>query len=438
MSSRARSNRSMGDSTVRPRLLFLAHTLPFPLSNGVSLRTYNVLRLLGRRFEVTALCFYRRGTHPGEMQIRAGLDAISRFADVRAFPIDQEYTRTRFIRDHVTSLFGRMPYTTPAHQSSAFRDALAELLRARSFDLVHVDSLDLAGYLPMLDELPVVCVHHNVESELLKRRAPTETNPLVRAYCDVQARFLRAEERKWGTRVALNILVSEDDRRLFEELVPGARTAVVPNGVDTNLLQPAGNGGNGLVFVGGYGWYPNRDGLEYFTDEILPLIRERIPGIPVRWVGSAPDEVRERYRETHGIDLTGYVDDMRPIVNDAACFVVPLRVGGGTRLKILDAWALGKAVVSTSVGCEGLGATDGHQILIRDDPRAFAEAVCDVVANADLREALGRQARSYAEERFDWERLGERMFEMYHAAAGLPARQASDPAPAFARTGNRQ
>lgn len=411
------------DSLNRPRLLFLAHTLPYPLSNGVSLRTYNVLRLLSRRFEVTALCFYRRSTHPTEKQISASLAALREFAEVRAFPIDQEYSRPRFIRDHLASLLGRAPYTTSAHESEPFREALAEALRTGGFDMVHVDSLDLAGYLPMVESLPVVCVHHNVESELLRRRASTERNPIVRAYCAVQARFLRAEERKWGQRVALNVMVSEEDRRLFEELVQGARTAVVPNGVDTEMLRPAVGRDDGLVFVGGYGWYPNRDALEYFAAQILPLIREKIPEISVRWVGWAPEEIQERYRDAFGIDLTGYVDDMRPIVQNAACFIVPLRVGGGTRLKILDAWALGKAVVSTAVGCEGLGASDGRQILVRDDPRAFAEAVCDVVTDPRLREGLGRQARDWAEKCFDWERIGERMFETYETAADQSSRK---------------
>src|SRR5439155_598375 len=141
----------------------------------------------------------------------------------------------------------------------------------------------------------------------------------------------------------------------------------------------------GLVFVGELTWFPNRDALEYFSDEILPKVRAIHGGTPVRWVGRASEEVRRQYRDRAGVELTGYVPDVRPYVRDAACYVVPLRVGGGTRLKILEAWAMGKAVVSTAVGCEGLAAHEDRNILIRDDPEDFAQAVRAVLQHGALR-----------------------------------------------------
>ncbi len=285
----------------------------------------------------------------------------------------------------------RRVYTRYLYESRPFRAHLAGLLREHDFDLVHVDSLDLSGYLPALRGLPVVCTHHNVESSLLRRRAQREGSPWLRAYLHFQSDRMQDEECRWAGKVDLNVAVSDDDARRLRELVPAARVVVVPNGVDTTAFQPSDREDEGgLVFAGGYSWYPNRDAMEFFGSEILPLLRRKVPGIEFTWVGRCDAAVRGEFERSYGMRLTGYVDDIRPYVRKAACYVVPLRVGGGTRLKILDAWAMGKAVVSTSIGCEGLEAVDGENILIRDTPGEFAAAIRQVLSDEALRRRIGR------------------------------------------------
>ena len=395
------------------RLLFLAQTLPYPPDGGVQIRTYNILRLLSRRFDVTALCFYRRASHPTPEHVERSLEGLSELAEVEAFPIPQEHSRPQLLLDHaVSSATGRV-YTVRSYRSSVFRERIRQLLCERTIRLVHVDSLDLSGYLRMVSGIPTVCTHHNVESALLRRRAEQESSSLRRAYLRYQSRLMRREEARWAPRVALNATVSPADAELLRDIAPGARTRVVPNGVDTRLFQPAAGGEDGIVFVGGYTWFPNRDALGYFAEQILPLIRKKDPDVPVRWIGRAPAAVREEYREHHAIELTGYVDSIQPLVGRAACYVVPLRVGGGTRLKILDAWAMGKAVVSTRVGCEGLDARDGENILIRDEPAGFADAVHQVLRDRALRERLGNAARKTVETTYDWDVIGQAMIPAY-------------------------
>lgn len=404
----------------QPKLLFLSQTLPFPPDGGVKIRTYNVLRLVARTFEVTALCFYRAGVLGSAKEVETAVAGLEGLARVEAFPIPQEHSRARLAWDHLRSVIVRRAYTVSSYESADFRHRLEELLRTQSFDLVHMDSLDLSAYLPMLEGMPIVCVHHNVESALLRLRAQNERSPLVRRYVALQADLLEAEERRWCGRLALNVVVSEDDRQRFKALVPAARFTVVPNGVDTHAFQPASVSQEGAVFVGGYSWYPNRDALGYFASEILPRLRETSPDLRVRWVGRAPEAVRREYQERHRMELTGYVDDIRPYVHAAACYVVPLRVGGGTRLKILDAWAMGKAVVSTSLGCEGLEARDGENILIRDEPGAFAAAVQQVLRDEGLRSRLGEGGRRVAEEVYEWDVIGEHMTAEYRALLPRP------------------
>ena len=261
--------------------------------------------------------------------------------------------------------------------------------------------------------MPIVAGHHNVESALLRRRAENESSVMRRRYLELQAGLTENEERRWCPRAAVNLAVSDADKADFERLVPGARFEVIPNGVDVDVFVPStGDAKEGIVFVGGMSWFPNADALEYFDEEILPLLRARDEHVKVTWVGRAKPDVIERYAQ-RGVQLTGHVDDIRPYVGAAACYVVPLRIGGGTRLKILDAWAMGKAVVSTSVGCEGLDAVDGQNILIRDDPAAFAAAVSMVLRDSGLRASLEKNARAVAEQKYSWNVIGEKMRKVY-------------------------
>jgi glycosyltransferase involved in cell wall biosynthesis len=408
----------------KPKLLFLCQTLPYPPDGGVAIRSYNILRLLAGMYDVTAMCFVRRATTP---DADASLEALrSLVKEIHAYPIPQELSRGRLMLDHATALVRRRVYTTTAYESAAFRQGLEQALANTAFDLVHVDSLDLSPYLPLLAGVPTVCVHHNVESALLRRRAATESSLMRRAYLRLQSHFMENEEKRWCPRVALNVAVSAGDRRDFERLAPGSRFTVLPNGVDVAKFAPGSSDGSGIVFVGGMTWFPNKDALAYFARDILPALRAIGCQDEVVWVGRALPGAVEAYR-TAGITLTGYVDDIRPYVTRAACYIVPLRVGGGTRLKILDAWAMGKAVVSTSIGCEGLDARDGWNIMIRDEPRAFAAAVHEVLSDSALQTQLGSNARQTAERVYSWDVIGETMRAEYEAVrlakpnAGAPA-----------------
>jgi len=392
-----------------------------------------VLRLLSRAFDITALCFERAGA-------RSRLDAdaaastretLNRFGDVEVFAIPQKHSPARYAWDHLRSAATGQVYTRYLYDSVPLRRRLDDLLSSATFDLVHVDSLDLAGYLPALRGLPVVCVHHDVESVLLRRRARIDGNRWRGAYLHYQAPLRRRVERRWCDRVALNVVCSSRDARLLTDIAPASRVSVVPNGVDVEEFQPGPDTGRGVAFVGGTSPFPNADALDFFCEHILPHIRAAAGALPVRWIGRASVEQQMRYRSRHGIELSGYVEDVRPLMHEAACHIVPLRAGGGTRLKILDAWAIGKAVVSTSIGCEGLAAVDGDNILIRDDPKEFADAVLAVLENGALRRSLGERGRATVERDYSWEVVGRSMIDTYlriaHAGPYGPTAVQSSP-----------
>jgi len=394
----------------RAELLVLSHRVPYPPHNGAALRTYNMLRLLARDFNITGLCFDRHDAATARLGLQARRDGLRPFGRFEAYPIPQEASRARFVWDHARSVLTGRPYTWYVHDSAAYRVRLAELLRSQRWDAVHVDSMDLVRMLPLVQHVPVIVTHHNVESALLRRRGG--------AYLRFQANAIERAERYWLPRVALNIAVSPDDAQAFRALAPAARVEVVPNGVDTQYFAPGDEPQSGCVFVGGTSWHPNRDALHWFVQEIAPRLRAR--GVPahVTWVGRATDAERREFSRVEGLTLTGYVDDIRPYVARAACYIAPLRVGGGTRLKLLDAWAMGKAIVSTTIGAEGLGARHGETMLLADTADAFADAIASVLRDEGLRRRIGAAARREAEERFSWDVIGETVRRLYVVAEG--------------------
>lgn len=406
-------------SVTRPRLLFLCQCLPFPDDEGVKIRTFNILKRLARDFEVRALCFYRRAAHPTPERVAAALDGLRPYADVRAFAIPQEYSRTRAAWDHARSVLMQRVYTRFAYESQEFRRDVDRALTEFQPQLVHMDSLDLSGYLPMIPaSIPVVCVHHNVESALLRRRAGAAVGIKAR-YFGLQSALTEKEERAYMPRVALNVTVSDPDRALFARIAPTAHCITIPNGVDTSEVRPLADANDGIVFVGGATWFPNRDALDHFAGDILPRIRAKLGrDVPVIWVGQASDADREHFARVHGIRLTGYVDHIEPFIEQAACYVVPLRIGGGTRLKILYAWAMQRAIVSTTIGFEGLEGTNGTNILVRDEPDAFADAVVEVITDPSRRRSLAAEGRTLAESRYDWDVITRTMSRDYSALLG--------------------
>lgn len=390
------------------RLLVLSQTFPYPPTGGVTLRTYNVLRQLAEEYEITLLAFDRKRRPASQKVPCRDMEEMERIARTHVFKVPQHVSSVRFVSDHLRSIASRRVFTVYRLNSAGFKAELAHQLSVWKPDLIHLDSLDLSAVLPQLPLARVAVTHHNVESELLERRAQIEDSGVRKAYFKLQSGFQQAEEQRWCPHVALNVTVSDRDAAELERRAGGGTYVTAPNGVDIDFFTPGevrSDEQSGVAFVGGTTWFPNRDALEYFAQDMLPMLARIVGGVRVNWIGRATPEEISSYREL-GIEMTGFVDDIRDFVRPAACFVLPFRVGGGTRLKLLDAWAMGKAVVSTSQGAEGVKAVDGVNILIRDNPADFVRAVAEVLVDKNLRQRLGRGARETAEQFYNWDRIG--------------------------------
>lgn len=402
------------------RILFLSQTLPYPPNGGVFIRTYNILRQLSQQFELTIHSFDRTG---GAAQNRSHEEISSYCAEMEQLgefeltSVPQGQNRLRLFADHGRSMLSGKSAVHYRYASRAFGTRLQTLLASGNWDIVHVDSLDLVTWLPSIENEVIACTHHNVESDLLRQRSSITSNPLLRSYLMHQADLTVRDEQRWCPRVATNVVVSDDDGVRLSKISPSARFDTIPNGVDTSFMTPGGSVDGSLVFVGSAGWFPNKDGFEYFCDEILPLIRSAGHDPTVTWIGRAPEPMRREFRKRYAVHLTGYMDDIRPTVRRASCFVMPIRVGGGSRLKLLDAWSMGKAVVSTSAGAAGVEAIHDANILISDGPDEFARSVIRILEDSETRLRLGEAARETAERLYSWEVVGNSLCELYSELA---------------------
>jgi glycosyltransferase involved in cell wall biosynthesis len=257
----------------------------------------------------------------------------------------------------------------------------------------------------------------NVDSNIWRRLREQTSNPVRKCLFQTQEHAFRRYERTMSGGFDLVACASEVDRDLMGGICPGLSAEVIPNGVDIELYQPDHEleEETTLIYTGSMDWFPNEDAAIYFIEEILPIIQTKCQNLKFYVVGQSPTERLKRYGNRPGVVVTGRVDDVKPYFARATVYVVPLRIGGGTRLKILEALAMGKAVVSTSVGAEGLNLTAGDGIMIADEPAKFADGVFQLMEDKSMRRELGENGRRRVKTEYDWRRIGEKLQGMYEA-----------------------
>ena len=443
------------------KILVLTPQFPYPPSQGTTIRNYNLIAGLARRHEVHLLSF-----GDPAMARTTPLHQVCR--SVQVVPLPQ-----RSMGQRLRGLFlSRLPDMAQRLPSPAFSRALASALDEEQPDVLEVEGIELARYLleavgrrppallardrqiprfgrriwrsavselegdahrgPVLAQPLVVFDDHNAEYLLQQRAFETDacsSHPrgwIGAAYSFVQWRRLRRYERRACLAAHRVVAVSEADAQALRTLVPGLEPGVVPNGVDMEFYsQPAAPLASlphvvpgdlarpGLVFTGKMDFRPNVDAVLWFVQEALPLIQRTLPDLLFWVVGKDPHPRLARLADHPAVRLTGWVEDVRPYIAAAAVYVIPLRIGGGTRLKVLEAMAMGKAIVSTALGCEGFGVTPDRDLLFADSPAEFAAAVIALLGDPQRRARLGLQARTFAASKYDWSAILPRLERVY-------------------------
>jgi glycosyltransferase involved in cell wall biosynthesis len=316
----------------------------------------------------------------------------------------------------LSSLFTRDPLSVNWVKSAGMKRQLQALMGDVKFDLVHFDTISLAAYRNEVGGIPKILNHHNIESHLLKRRTLFEKNPLKRLYYAIEGSKLERYEQTACAEFDTNFTVSALDRQRLLELVPAARADVIANGVDIEYFKPDGSpasAGN-LLMASGMNWFPNRDAVMYMCNEIWPLLTRQAPDLSWTVVGaSPPQQVLDLAARDPRVTVTGFVNDVRPYLSGAEIYLCPMRDGGGTRVKILDALAMGKAIVATTMGCEGIDVTPDRNVLIANTPQEFAEQIQRLHNDPGLRQRLGQEARRLAADYYSWPVIGNNLSAVY-------------------------
>lgn len=391
-------------------ILQITPQLPYPPDSGGRIAIFNSIKYMSHRYTMTLLSFVTEQTAP---YARALEPYCSQVVTVRSAPRSPVVAMA-------LNLPSGIPYTMAKFRSADMVRQVARLSQSGQFDLVHIDHLHMAWYAQSLPSgLPVVLREHNVESVIMRRFAERASNPFIKGYAALQARRLRRYEAASCSRFDRCLVMTDVDSRTLQQMAPDARIEVVPCGVDTAWFDPALVPSSGspephrLVTTGDYSWPPTADGLEDFVSRIYPLIRRAVPDVTLSVVGRQPPASVVRAAAQTGITVLGRVEDVRPAILSGAVFVVPTRIGSGIRLKILEAMALRRPVVSTSVGCEGIEATPGEHLLVADDPEGFAGRVVQLLDDPALGQRLAAAAARLIERRYAWTAIADRLDAVY-------------------------
>lgn len=398
------------------RLLWLKTELLHPVDKGGKIRTYQMLRELKQQHHITYLCFEDTVSAPAARE-----QAIEYCHELVCLP---HRTRAKFspgfYADLARNLIASLPYFIQKYESRPMQRKLRELTALGHTDVLVCDFLVSSVNVP--PELPCATVlfQHNVEEIIWKRYYEVQENTLRKLYLYDQWRKTRDYERMTCRRFDQVIAVSREDRELMQQDYGIKSIDDVPTGVDTDFFRCSGNvegESRNVVFTGSMDWLPNEDAIRYFIEQIMPRIKQVVPDLKLSVVGRNPyPRLVELSKRDPSIIVTGRVEDVRPYMESAAAYVVPLRIGGGTRLKIFEAMAMEKAIVSTSVGAEGLPVKHGDQLLLADTPQLFAESVIRLLSDEPFAKELGQRAAKTVRDKFGWKKVAERFAEICERA----------------------
>jgi len=390
-------------------ILFFSATVPYPAIDGGRIRVSNLLYHLCKIHKVTFLCFVASQSDEKGLQY---------LRDIGAEVIGVKWNYSSPFTNFFLLKSAFKPITIAKYYSRRMQKILNSLLKSRNFDILHFEMLHTGQYLQNLkldQQIKTILDQQNIDSVIWHRLAQTELSYFRRIAFYWQYRSFLKYETYLCKRFDRCLCVSEEDMKSLIEICPDISAEVIPNGVDPDYFTPSeiAEDENQLVFTGSMDWQPNEDAVLFFCQHIFPIIKSELPHIRFFIVGSNPTGRVLDLRNIEGVNVTGLVDDVRPYIAESAVYVVPLRIGGGTRLKILQALAMKKAIVSTSVGYEGLDLEPDRDLIVSDEPGDFAARVIQLLRDKEMRKNLGENGRNLILRKYDWKSIASKLSSVY-------------------------
>jgi len=391
------------------RVLMVTLGLPYPPDSGTRIRDFNILRQLSSRFKVCLCSLLTEELPPNSEELRQYCETIETFRPSSAFApwaaLFRGWGHSR-------------PLATRPYYFQGMAEKIQHILESRSVDLVQIEHSFLACYrdaIPPESVCRTILSFHNLGSLQYRRIASLKTGILPQLGFMAKAALMRGWEGKIASCFDRSLVVSGKERDLLQVENPALHVSVIENGVDCERFQPLPEPslGANLLFLGVLSYPPNTDGVLWFTREIWPQIRGQMPGAKLNIAGHSPPAAMQRLNSIEGVSVKGFVKEPLTLYGGSSVVIVPLRAGGGTRLKILEAMAFGRLVVSTSVGCEGLEVVSGEHLIVADTPHDFAAGVVRALNDPELRQRITAKARKLVETHYSWENIGRKLVDVY-------------------------
>lgn len=401
-------------------VLFISQQIPWPKNSGGNIRSYHVLEALGTSFDVSLVT--SANTKAMAEEGREALAGLCKTIEV--LPDPKSPSGAAKARSFLASLASGVPAFVQHNYNRSIAEAVRRLAGSGKFDLIHLNHLDTVPYVGSVSATPYVIDTHNILYDYYARRSAQVTNPVAKSAFALEARRLRRYEHQALRRARLTLTCSREEKEMLMALDPELRVEVVPNGVDSRYFAPvvsdAFDNPPDLVFLGDMAYPPNHDAAVGFVRAVFPELVRRVGQVRLVVVGKNPQrELLGMATGRSDLLVTGFVDDVREYLGRARVFVVPVRYGSGTRLKVLSAFSMGLPTVSTTLGAEGIQCRNEHDILIADEPAEMATAVHRLLTDAELHRRISKNCRETATQNYDWTEIGEQLRSIYDGLGGV-------------------
>jgi glycosyltransferase involved in cell wall biosynthesis len=405
------------------KILWLSHLVPYPPKGGVLQRSYHLLHQVSLYHEVDLLAFNQKDLMAPLVQdldqgIKDAHKHLSSFCQrVEFFDIPSDKSNLSKKGLAFKSLFTEYPYTLNWLLSEKFNQRIKELVETEGYDFIHFDTISLAPFKSVCGDVHTSLDHHNIESHMLFRRAEKESNLLKRWYFIQEGKRLEKFEKIYCPQFSFNFTCSDVDTDRLRSISPSSQVHTIPNGVDVNYFNPEPEDikVNSLLFVGTLSWYPNIEAVNFIAKEIWPLLKSISPKLTFDIIGAnPPDSIKLLAEKDPNFHVHGFVDDIIPYFKRAKCYVCPIKDGGGTKLKIIDALSMGMAIVADPIACEGINVKNNVSVLFAETANEYIKSIKLILEQDALREDLQKNARKLAVDSYSYNKIGLKLTSLFN------------------------
>ncbi len=404
------------------KILWLSHFVPYPPKGGILQRGHHLLKQTAKHHDVHLLAFQQNdlmaplfnsieeGSHEAQQHL------LKYCKSVKVFDIPSDSSNKKKYITAIKSLATKYPYNLNWLISDEYRDALISFLNRESFDFIHFDTISLAIYKEYCGDIKCSLDHHNIESHMLLRRASNESNLFKRFYYYQEGKRLEKYEKLFCPSFDFNFTCSEVDTIRLQNLSKKSVCHTIANGVDIDYFKPESNvvKKDSLLFVGTLSWYPNIEAVNYIASDIWPALKKEIPSIEIDIIGAnPPKEILELAKNDSNFRVHGFIDDIIPYFHKAKCYVCPIKDGGGTKLKIVDALSIGMAIIADEIACEGIEVTNKENVLFATSVEEYVNAIKQCLDNDEQRIKLQNQSRQLAVNKYSYGSIGKELSNLF-------------------------